>query len=67
MDSNPTQEAAAEEEQAGPGLTPAVNQGAPLEDDSVRCRMSGVCEGLDACGRGKFESYKLQIFKCTYN
>ncbi|KAL3131586.1 hypothetical protein ABBQ38_007885 [Trebouxia sp. C0009 RCD-2024] len=52
VDSNPTQEAAVKEEQAGPGLTPAVNQGGPVEDDSVRCRMSGICEGLDACGRG---------------
>lgn len=33
-------------------LSPAVNLEAPLEDDSVRCRMSGICEGLDACGRG---------------
>lgn len=34
-------------------LSPAVNLEAPLEDDSVRCRMSGICEGLDACGRGR--------------
>ena len=34
-------------------LSPAVNPGEPALDDSVRCRMAGICEGLDACGRGK--------------
>ncbi|KAL0032746.1 hypothetical protein WJX79_007172 [Trebouxia sp. C0005] len=33
-------------------LSPAVNPGEPALDDSVRCRMAGICEGLDACGRG---------------
>ena len=33
-------------------LSPAVNLEAPVLDDSVRCRMAGICEGLDACGRG---------------
>ena len=44
-----TQQAAEEEVQR---LSPAVNLEGPVEDDSVRCRMSGICEGLDACGRG---------------
>ena len=34
-------------------LSPAVNPGEPALDDSVRCRMAGICEGLDACGRGE--------------
>ena len=34
-------------------LSPAVNPGEAALDDSVRCRMAGICEGLDACGRGK--------------
>ena len=29
-----------------------MNLEAPVLDDSVRCRMAGICEGLDACGRG---------------
>ncbi|DBA98648.1 hypothetical protein WJX77_007859 [Trebouxia sp. C0004] len=33
-------------------LSPAVNPGEAALDDSVRCRMAGICEGLDACGRG---------------
>ena len=52
-------------------LSPAVNTEAPVLDDSVRCRMAGICEGLDACGRGMqpvLQALGLQscnaIFRC---
>ena len=42
-------------------LSPAVNTDAPLLDDSVRCRMAGICEGLDACHRGESISCLVTI------
>ena len=44
-------------------LSPAVNLEAPVLDDSVRCRMAGICEGLDACGRGMWHT--LLTYKPT--
>ena len=45
-------------------LSPAVNLEAPVLDDSVRCRMAGICEGLDACGRGMWHT--LWIYKPVF-
>ena len=45
-------------------LSPAVNTDAPLLDDSVRCRMAGICEGLDACHRGTSKLAQSFCFAC---
>jgi len=50
-------------------LSPAVNPGEATLDDSVRCRMAGICEGLDACGRGipcTSSSWKAMLHAATH-